>query len=91
MLALNISCLVHCWLKFKGAPKWQLSIANSIKTASIGIKEEADDRIDPIKEQPKKVRRGFRGRKCEGEKEKKEGTEPRMTSALRKKQVIQLT
>ena len=46
--------LMHCWLKLNMAPKWQLSIVNSIKTAIIGTKEEAGDPTDPAKESPKK-------------------------------------
>ncbi|KAE8788838.1 hypothetical protein D1007_37114 [Hordeum vulgare] len=63
---------MYCWLKLTVHPKWLLAIANSIKTAKIIIiKNQDGDQTE--EELTKKVKRGFRGRKCGEEKEKREG------------------
>ena len=54
--------VIHCWLKLNGQPKWNLHIA---KTVAQGTEEETGDPTDPTNESPKKVRRGFRGKKWE--------------------------
>ena len=71
--------LRHCWLKLSGQPKWNLFIVNTIKTIDISTEEEAGDSSDLTKELPKKVRRGFKGKKWEKEKEKREGAAAKMT------------
>ena len=74
--------LKHCWLKLSGQPKWKLFIVNTIKTANISTEEEGGDSSDPTKELPKNVRRGFRGKKWEKDKEKREGAAAKMTERL---------
>ncbi|KAE8789594.1 Disease resistance protein RPM1 [Hordeum vulgare] len=70
--------LIHCWLKLNGKPKWNVFIANSAKTVDISTKEETYDPTDP-KEPPKKVRRGFQGKKWAEKKVKQEGAAAKMT------------
>ena len=63
-------------MKLNGQPKWNLFIA---KSAAQATEEETDDPTDPTKEPPKKVRRGFRGKKWEEERVKREGAAVKMT------------
>ena len=75
---------MHSWLKLNGQPTWNVFIANSAKTTNMGTKEETGDPTDPAKESTIKVRRGFRRKKWEKEKAKREGVAAKMTKRFEK-------
>lgn len=68
--------VMHCWLKLKGQPKWNLFIA---RTTAQDNEEETSDPTDPTQEPPKKVRRNLRGKKREEEMAKQAGAAAKLT------------
>ena len=69
---------MHSWLKLNGQPTWNVFIGNSAKTTDMGTEEETGDPTDPTKELTMKVRRGFRRKKWDEEKAKREGVAAKM-------------
>lgn len=65
--------VMHCWMKLNWQPKWNVFSANSVKTTGMGTEEEMADPTNLTKDSPKKVRRGFQGKKWEEEKARREG------------------
>ena len=75
---------MHSLLKLNGQPTWNVFIGNSAKTTDMGTEEETGDPTDPTKELTMKVRRGFRRKKWDEEKAKREGVAAKMTERFEK-------